>query len=89
MCSVVSLRIVRPTPHFMGRYTPFSAFSPSFIVKMPLSYSQQTVAVNLFFSFLVLLFFFAFFSLIFLFPLLLSISKPKNCPPIEVCGNCE
>ena len=22
-----------PTPHFMGRYTPFLAFSPSFIVK--------------------------------------------------------
>ena len=35
----------------------FWHLSPSFIVKMPLSYSQQIVAVNMFFSFLVLLFF--------------------------------
>ena len=36
-------------------------------------------------SFLVFLSF-AFCSSFFFFPLLLYISKPKNCPPIEVCG---
>ena len=74
-----------PTPHFMGRYTPFLAFSPSFIVKNAPILQPTNCGCKFVFSFLVLLFFCHFLPY-FLFPLLLSISKPKNCPPIEVCG---
>ena len=45
------------TPHFMGRYSAFLAFLPNFIVKKATTYSHWKVAVNLFFSFLVFLFF--------------------------------
>ena len=46
-------------PHFMGRYSAFLAFLPRFIVKKPTTHSHRKVAVNLFFSFLVFLFFLA------------------------------
>ena len=53
---------------------------------MPLSYSQQTVAVNLFFSFLVFLFFCLFLPYFFLFSSASINLKIQNCPTIEVCG---
>ena len=59
------------TPHFMGRSCVFLAFLPSFIVKMPTTYSHWKVAVNLFFSFLVFLFFCRFLPYFSFFPLLL------------------
>ena len=74
------------TPHFMGRYSAYWAFLPSFIVinahnLQPLKGGCKFVF--LFSSFSLLL---PFSALFFLFPLILQISKPQNCPPIEVCG---
>ena len=55
------------SPHVMGRYSAFLAFLPSFIAKMPTTYSHWKVAVNLFFSFLVFLFFCLFLTYFSLF----------------------
>ena len=69
---------------FHGQIECKTVIFPSFIVKAAKIYSHPKVAVHLFFAFLISLFFCLFLS--YFFPLFLSISKPKICPPLEVCG---
>ena len=64
----------------------FRHFLPSFIVKNAPILQPTNCGCKFVFLFSSSSLLLPFSALFFLFPLLLSISKPQNCPPTEVCG---